>query len=139
MKAPLWLLLAGIGASVPASVTAQITVGLGGVAPITFDSSPVLPASEWASNPAGVGTNSSSYFTPAQVAAAVQTLNQNSITNPLARITSNNLSEDARHHTASGYLVTQSSGVGATVLKATLRNTATHPITRITVSYDFGI
>ncbi|MEP6663065.1 MAG: hypothetical protein ABJC04_05305 [Verrucomicrobiota bacterium] len=140
MKRSEIFLVVALALSLDSNALAQISVGLGGTsATITFDSSPVLPATEWASSPTGIGANSDSYFTAADVIAAVQTVNQNSLTNALSRITVNGLSEDARHNTAAGYLVTQSTSEGALLLKATLRNTSGQTISHITVNYNFGV
>lgn len=124
----------------PSFSPAQIFVGSGGLpAPLTFDSAPALLAVEWATTTNGIPGGGGTFSTTGDVATAVQALHQNIINEPLQRITFNSTFEAARHNTVDNKLVTQSTSVGATVLKATLRNTHSQAFSHVTVSYHFGL
>ncbi len=119
------------------NASAQIPVTNSGTAPITFDSP--LATTEWATLTHGIGTDTSTYFTPASVDAAAQTIDQSQVADALPATTVNGNSQAAQHNTSSAYLLTRPTGIGAVVLKATLRNTSRLGIFSIKVSYDFDV
>src|SRR4051812_48052483 len=129
-------LAAALGVGLTAK--AQILVGASGTATLTFDSSPTLNATEWATSGGIGGTSSATYNTPDDVEVGVQTVNQNTVTTVLPRITANGTSANARHNTAGGYIVQQCTGAAANLLKATLRNNSPQALSHLTVQYDFG-
>lgn len=120
---------------------AQIFVGSAGTATtITFDAQALLPAHEWAIKPDGIGlAGGGTFSTPAEVAAGVQALGQNAITNALERSADTNNWESVRHNLFAGYLLTKATDVGALGLKATLRNVHTQAISHVTIRYNFGV
>ena len=118
---------------------AQIFVGSGGLpAPLAFNSAPALLAVEWATTMNGIAGGAGAFTTTGDVATAVQTLNQDAITETLSRITFDSTFEAARHNIAAGYIITQPTVVGVSLLKATLRNTHNQAFSHLTVGYSFG-
>lgn len=138
MKFSKFLLTLAAAAAACFSAQAQISVGLGGSSLYDFSTTP--PPAEWATtnnfnNTGGAGA----YGTPAQVATAIQALNQGAVATNLPTTAANGTFAYARHNTAGGYLVTQPTTVAAGLLKATLRNTSGGQISHIDVSYNFGV
>src|SRR5689334_11766549 len=122
-----------------ASAQAQIPVYYFGSATNTFGSAPVLTSNEWATSSAGVGAMGSGTFTTAAAMdAAVQSLDQSSIVQPLTTTLANGTALDARHNTSAGYLFTQPASVGAVVLKATLRNLSGLTWDTLQINYDYS-
>ena len=116
----------------------QIQVGISGASPITFDTPPAT--GDWATRSNGIGTDAATYFTPASVDAAAQTIDQSLVTNALhTTITDSSTSQSAQHSSSGARLLTQPTGIGAVVLKATLRNTSGVGFYSIRISYDFEV
>lgn len=119
------------------SASAQILVGAGGAGPITFATAPATPG-DWATTGIG-GTSSATYNTPGDLDTAMNALAHTDVTGALATTAANGTSAGARYNSAGQYLVTQTTGAGAVILKAVLRNAGTMPISHLDVTYDFGI
>jgi hypothetical protein len=134
LLAPLVAALLGV----TAVSEAQIFINLGANPPYTFQETP--PATEWATSAAGVGTGGAGgYGTPATVDAGAQTVNQSTITEALGTTADNAANASARHNNVDGFLVTRSTSVAATVLKAHLRNNSGAVVSSLTIAYDFGV
>ena len=116
---------------------AQIPVAVNGTPTISFDIP--LSATEWATLPNGIGTDVGTYLTPGDLEAAAQTIDQSQVTAALPTTGIYGTSQAARHNTNATRLVTQPTGIGAVVLKATLRNTSGLSLFSIKITYDYDV
>lgn len=138
MKTPKLCLALGAAALFSLGAQAQISVNLGGS--LLYDFSTTPTASEFAStNNFNNGGGAGAYANPAQVAAAIQGLNQTSVGAALLTSAANGTSTSVRHNTAGAYLISQPTTVAVGLLKATLRNNSGGQVSHIDVSYNFDV
>ncbi len=115
---------------------AQIPVILTGYPANDFTTTP--PATDWSTYDTTVGA-ATTYATPADIDAVVQTLNASTFVAAVGTTGANGTARLARHNTGGAYLVTQPTGAPYAILMARLRNTSAGAIASMTVSYDYSI
>lgn len=129
---------ATVNVTVALLTPAGIPFGPAGTGMLTFDSLP--PSAQWAT--ASVGADKYAYTTIAQINVAVDALGANAIVNTLVSSTAALPSANGQAVWTSGgsaFVQTCPTGIGATLLKATLVNNSGGDLTAVRLTYQYTV